>query len=260
MTPSRLIAWLRDPTISEVDYPISTTRGYAEVVAVYLAFFAAGVLRAVLALVGVKRTPAGLSWATAVPNMITTLATAALTVTVVVVLSGRRHRSAADLGLAPRHNKSPVIPHMSAFNAWVSTLALASIGFFAFAVGAGVLGGGGYDFGVRNLPNLCYQIAGSVNAGVVEETVVLAFVVVTLAQAKRPAWEIVAAAVLLRGLFHLYYGPGALAVVVWIPVSLIVFWWGRSLFPVIVAHILWDVRGDLGWYGKTPPAPRARTK
>jgi hypothetical protein len=134
MTPSRLIAWLRDPIISEVDYPISTTRGYVEVVAVYLAFFAAGVLRAVLALVGVKRTPAGLSWATAVPDMITTLDTAALAVTVVVVLSGRRHRSAADLGLAPRHNKSPVIPHMSAFNAWVSMLALASIGFFAFAV------------------------------------------------------------------------------------------------------------------------------
>jgi membrane protease YdiL (CAAX protease family) len=64
----------------------------------------------------------------------------------------------------------------------------------------------------------------------------------------------VAAAVLLRGLFHLYYGPGALAVVVWIPVSLIVFWWGRSLFPVIVAHILWDVRGDLGWYTKSTDA------
>jgi hypothetical protein len=77
---------------------------------------------------------------------------------------------------------------------------------------------------------LFYASTASLNAGVIEEMVVLGFVVVTLQQARRPLWEIVLIGLVLRSSYHIYYGP----VFLWL------FLRTRSLLPIIAVHFCWD--------------------
>ena len=83
-------------------------------------------------------------------------------------------------------------------------------------------------------------VAMAVVAGVVEEIVVLGFVVPRLEQlGLRPLWVVVVA-VAVRGSYHLYYGWGVLPLLVWATVSVIVYRRFRRLGPFIVVHALWD--------------------
>ncbi|MGC9960730.1 MAG: CPBP family glutamic-type intramembrane protease [Acidimicrobiales bacterium] len=83
-------------------------------------------------------------------------------------------------------------------------------------------------------------VAMAVVAGVVEEIVVLGFVVRRLEQlGLRPLWVVVVA-VAVRGSYHLYYGWGVLPLLVWATVSVIVYRRFRRLWPFIVVHALWD--------------------
>jgi hypothetical protein len=246
--PGRLAAWLGRPLETDVVQPISARRAYLEVLAVYCAFFAAGVVDAVLLVAGVSAPTAKTTWASAVPGSIKTLAEAGLAVAVVVLLCQRRHRGAVDLGLSPRVSASPRIAGVSRRDAWIGAVGLVVLGHLLFGAVDAALETGSYPYGTRNAAYLMEHLAQSINAGIVEETVVLAFVMVTLAQAKRPLWEIVGVAVILRGLFHVYYGPGALGAVVWVPLVMWVFWRGRSLFPLIIVHVVWDSNGFLHWY------------
>jgi len=77
--------------------------------------------------------------------------------------------------------------------------------------------------------------------GIVEETVVLAFLVTTLRQARRPLPEVVLVAVLLRCSYHDYYGPGVAGIAVWAAVFVWLFLRAGSVIPLIVVHFLWDV-------------------
>lgn len=70
---------------------------------------------------------------------------------------------------------------------------------------------------------------------------VLAFVVVTLEQARRPRPEIVAVALVLRVSYHIYYGPGVVGIFVWAGVFLWLFYRFRSIIPLIVVHSTWDI-------------------
>src|SRR5262249_54850040 len=87
---------------------------------------------------------------------------------------------------------------------------------------------------------LVYGTAASIGAAVIEEVVVLAFVVTTLRQASRPLPEIVAVAVLLRCSFHHYYGPGGPCIAVWAAVFIWLFLRLGSVIPLIAVHFLWD--------------------
>src|SRR5260370_63454 len=86
----------------------------------------------------------------------------------------------------------------------------------------------------------------SLTAGIVEETVVLAFVVTTLRQARRPLPEIVLVAVLLRCSYHDYYGLGVLGIAVWAAIFVWLFLRTGSVLPLIVVHVLWDTTIFLG--------------
>ncbi|MDR2986266.1 MAG: CPBP family intramembrane metalloprotease, partial [Nocardiopsaceae bacterium] len=93
---------------------------------------------------------------------------------------------------------------------------------------------------------LVYAVAASLTAGLVEETVVLAFVVTTLRQARRPMAEIVLVAVLLRCSYHDYYGLGVIGVATWAAVFAWLFLRTGSVLPLVVVHVLWDANIFLG--------------
>jgi membrane protease YdiL (CAAX protease family) len=84
--------------------------------------------------------------------------------------------------------------------------------------------------------------AGAVVAGVVEELVVLGYLVHRLEQLGWRASRIVAVAVLVRVSFHVYYGPGLVWVALWAAASVLLYLRVRRLLPFVVVHALWDLQ------------------
>ena len=81
----------------------------------------------------------------------------------------------------------------------------------------------------------------SIGAGIGEELLLLA---IPYALAVRAGWKPWAIIVLLTGLrlsIHLYYGAGALFVVLWIPAAYLLYRAIRSIFPLICGHIVYDL-------------------
>ncbi|HKH88875.1 MAG TPA: CPBP family intramembrane glutamic endopeptidase, partial [Acidimicrobiales bacterium] len=115
-----------------------------------------------------------------------------------------------------------------------------------------IVGGGLilYNLGVRGTSPAAghfpayYDVAYVVSAlvaGVVEEVVVLGYLVRRLEQlAFRPMWVLVIA-VAVRGSYHLYYGWDVLPILAWAAVTVIVYRRYRRLWPFIAVHVLWDV-------------------
>ena len=85
----------------------------------------------------------------------------------------------------------------------------------------------------------------------VEELVVLAFVVVTLRQARRGWWEITLVALVLRGSYHIYYGPGVVGILVWAALFYWIYLRFRSLILLMVCHAAWDT---VGFFSQRWPA------
>jgi hypothetical protein len=83
-------------------------------------------------------------------------------------------------------------------------------------------------------------LAAGLQAGVVEEIVVLGYLVHRLEQLGVPTVPLVMIAVLVRISYHLYYGLGVLAFIVWAAVSVLLYRRFRRLWPFIVVHVLWD--------------------
>jgi membrane protease YdiL (CAAX protease family) len=83
-------------------------------------------------------------------------------------------------------------------------------------------------------------VAMAVIAGVVEEIVVLGFLVRRLEQSGvRPVAGVVIA-VLVRISYHLYYGWGVLPILAWALASVLMYRRYRRLGPFIAVHALWD--------------------
>jgi membrane protease YdiL (CAAX protease family) len=102
-------------------------------------------------------------------------------------------------------------------------------------------------FGIIRYPDLhsrafqtLVQIPGSVSAGIVEEIVVLGFLVRRLEQRGYNATVVVAIAVAVRVSYHLYYGWNAIPIALWALVSVLVYRRVRRLLPFILCHIAWD--------------------
>lgn len=96
-------------------------------------------------------------------------------------------------------------------------------------------------------------IATAVAAGVVEEIVVLGFLVRRLEQrGLRPA-AVLVVAVLVRISYHVYYGWGVLPILAWAMASVLVYRRYRRLGPFIVVHAFWDTALILWpFFGATP--------
>lgn len=221
--------------------PISARRAYLEVLGVFTAFFAAGIVAGGETLARRYPAPAG-SWAVFTPAAITELTMAGLAVAVTVLLSSRRGVTPRALGLGLPRRAEGGVAAVSAFRIGVwALMALVVGGVITSALATGHLG----QPHMQDNSYLVYATAASVSAGVVEELVVLAFVVTTLRQAGRPLAEILVVAVLLRCSYHDYYGAGVVGIAVWAAVFVWLFLRAGSVIPLVVVHFLWD--GTIFW-------------
>jgi hypothetical protein len=90
-------------------------------------------------------------------------------------------------------------------------------------------------------PLTAEQVVVAVTAGVVEEVVVLGFLVRRLEQRAYSATAVVLIAVGVRVSYHLYYGWNVLPILLWAVASVLVYRHIRRLLPFIVCHALWDL-------------------
>lgn len=86
---------------------------------------------------------------------------------------------------------------------------------------------------------------GGITAGIVEEVVVLGFLVHRLEQRGWNARWIVLAAVAVRVSYHLYYGWGAIPIALWAAATVFMYRRVRRLMPFILCHIIWDCSATL---------------
>ena len=94
----------------------------------------------------------------------------------------------------------------------------------------------------------------SLQAAVVEEVVVLGYLVRRLEQRGLTATTVVVVAVLVRASYHLYYGPGVLPIVLWATATVLAYRWIRRLLPFIICHFVWDAGITIGGYSHTAGA------
>jgi membrane protease YdiL (CAAX protease family) len=86
----------------------------------------------------------------------------------------------------------------------------------------------------------------SINAGIVEEIVVLGFLVHRLEQRGWDGWRLYAVCIAVRVSYHLYYGTGAIGLLVWAGMMVFLYRRRRRLLTFIAAHVLWDLNAGLG--------------
>jgi membrane protease YdiL (CAAX protease family) len=222
--------------------PISARRAYLEVLLVFVAFFGAGILAAGFSLGGALPTTNG-GWGLFVPNAFDQLAQAGLALTVVALLLRNRgvSRQAFGLDVPRRENGSWAVGQSLRVATWAVTALIAG------SLVTSALATGGYNLPAHlKAPFLAYAAASSLNAGVVEEVVVLGFVVTTIRQARRPLAEVVLMALVLRASYHIYYGVGVLGILIWGSVFIWLYLRTRSLLPIIAVHVGWDATVFMG--------------
>lgn len=128
--------------------------------------------------------------------------------------------------------------------------------FFAYLVGMGMVlpvsagllgrelaGGGAYSF---DLVSALYVA----DAGLLEETVLVGFLLAALSAAGVPLGWAVAASVIGRMLFHLYYGPEYIpAFLVWALLVVLVFLMFPNVWGLVAAHTVSNVAALAGVQG-----------
>jgi membrane protease YdiL (CAAX protease family) len=92
-------------------------------------------------------------------------------------------------------------------------------------------------------------VLNAVEAGLVEEVIVLGYLVTRLQQLSWPAVVAVGASALLRGSYHLYQGLGGFLgnVAMGALFGCLFLRWGRRTWPFVVAHVLLDVGAGVGF-------------
>jgi hypothetical protein len=222
--------------------PVSAGRAYAEVLLVFAVFFAANIISAGENLASPAPAPAG-GWMDFVPSAVQELSDAAVAATAIILLSARRGITRQLLGVRlPQGADGKAAPFRFIRMAAMALLAFVVGGVVTSAAATGHLPQQPHP----TAPYLLYAVAGSLFSGVVEEMVALAFVVSTLRQARRPAYEILIVAVLLRCSYHVYYGVGVIGIAVWAAVFVVLYLRFGSVIPLIVIHVLWDATQFLG--------------
>jgi membrane protease YdiL (CAAX protease family) len=92
-------------------------------------------------------------------------------------------------------------------------------------------------------------VMNAVEAGVVEEVIVLGYLITRLQQLSWPAVLAVGASALLRGSYHLYQGLGGFLgnIAMGVIFGALFLRWGRRTWPFVVAHVLLDVGAGVGF-------------
>ncbi len=225
--------------------PISARRAYAEVLLLFAASFGSGIIAAAESVAGRHLPNPGGSWALYGPAAVSVLGAAGITALAVLLLSARRGLTAAALGLgwppaAAAGERTPGAGATVRVIGW-AVLAIAGGGAINGALATGHLAAPPQP----GLASFVYGVATALNAGLVEELVVLAFTISTLLQARRPLPEVVIVALLMRCSYHIYYGPGVLGIAVWASLFIWIYLRTRQLLPLIMVHFGWDVLGSI---------------
>ena len=92
-------------------------------------------------------------------------------------------------------------------------------------------------------------VLNAVEAGLVEEVIVLGYVVTRLRQLSWTPLQAIAASALLRGSYHLYQGWGGFAgnLAMGALFGFLFLRWGRRTWPFVVAHVLLDIGAGVGF-------------
>jgi membrane protease YdiL (CAAX protease family) len=92
-------------------------------------------------------------------------------------------------------------------------------------------------------------VLSAVAAGLVEEVVVLGYLVTRLRQLSWTPLQAIVASALLRGSYHLYQGWGGFAgnLAMGALFGFLFLRWGRRTWPFVVAHVLLDVGAGVGF-------------
>jgi membrane protease YdiL (CAAX protease family) len=126
---------------------------------------------------------------------------------------------------------------------------LAGIGVYLAAVGLGV------NRFVLPVPPLGHWwtipalVLNAVDSGLVEEVVVLGYLVTRLRQLSWTPVQAIAASALLRGSYHLYQGWGGFVgnLAMGGLFGFLFLRWGRRTWPFVVAHVLLDIGAGVGF-------------
>lgn len=92
-------------------------------------------------------------------------------------------------------------------------------------------------------------VLNALDAGLVEEVVVLGYLVTRLRQLSWTPVQAIAASALFRGSYHLYQGWGGFVgnLAMGVVFGVLFLRWGRRTWPFVVAHVLLDVGAGIGF-------------
>jgi hypothetical protein len=163
----------------------------------------------------------------------------------VVHLVRRSGEGVAVVGLSSDRPTRDVARGVALFAA----VALAGIGVYLAAVELGV------NRFVLPVPPLGHWwtvpalVLNAVEAGLVEEVVVLGYLVTRLRQLSWTPVRAIAASALLRGSYHLYQGWGGFVgnLAMGALFGFLFLRWGRRTWPFVVAHVLLDIGAGVGF-------------
>ncbi|HEY0869384.1 MAG TPA: CPBP family intramembrane glutamic endopeptidase [Acidothermaceae bacterium] len=234
----------RRPTIS-----VSPRRAWAEVLGVFAMFFLAGVLAAVFYDAHHDVNPTTISVYDGILAAISHLAIAAMAIVVVCSLTRLRGLSFSDIGLAPAWRTHRAY-RWQGFGVGMMFIGAVTVSALLLHL---VSPHAKYPFLPVAVWHLIYEIPAALEAGIVEELVVVALLVTALEQARTKVWLIFVVGIALRLSYHVYYGPGVIVFVLWAAAAIWLFRRTRRITPLIVAHALYDAFGAFAHEVPHPP-------
>ena len=164
----------------------------------------------------------------------------ALSMTVIAVYRYRAHWSWSELGIT--HVPRDWFERRLWWRSSIVYLAALMVSVIVMGLLSGLRGSGDYpEAEGADLVRALSIVPQSLMAGIGEELLLVAFLVVAMERLGANGPTIYVVAVVLRIAFHLYYGPPVMGLVIWALVAVWIFRRTRTVMPLIIVHTLWDV-------------------
>src|SRR5450432_842805 len=217
----------------------SARRCWAEALGVYALFFGVGVGAAALSEAGQNLTSGSASIADSALEGLQLLTEAGLAIIVVGALTRLRGLRFADLGWSPTWRTHRAYRWQALGIGLIFLVAIVASGALLTLVSPSAH----YPYDGVDAWNLLYEVPHAINAGIIEELVVVALFVTALEQARTPAWVIYVVGITIRLSYHIYYGPGVVMFALWAAAAIWLFRRTRRITPLIIVHVLFDSSG-----------------
>jgi hypothetical protein len=222
-------------------FRFSAKRCWTEALGVYGLFFFVGVLAAAFTEAGLSLNNDSLGRADSILQGVQELAEAAIAIVVVAALTRLRGLTFADIGWSPQWGKRAAYRWQALGIGVIFAISLVLSAVLLNAVSPDAH----YPFAPPSAWHLLYEIPAAINAGIIEELVVVALFVTALEQARTPVWIIYVVGITIRLSYHIYYGPGVIMFVLWATAAIWLFRRTRRITPLIVVHAIYDTVGSI---------------